>query len=217
MIHVGWEGKRDGLLNMAIDCSLLIKAEEGMICARVYEWEGPWVSLGKFQRPEKVLLPDAPVQAAARPTGGKAVLHGHDLTIGMALPLLVLHEDQRSLVAIYRKVCGPITKALTNAGIPACLADKTPFVRSSGKTADCFAHVSPNDIVDPLSGRKVCGCALQVSAKAVLIQASIPIGEPLVDPCLVFDQPAKSFSELGRKATGIQLAQSLTQALSLSF
>ena len=44
--------------------------------------------------------------------------------------------------------------------------------------------------MSPIDGRKVCGCALKFTRNAILLQASIPIGEPLVEPGLLFDQPA---------------------------
>ena len=76
------------------------------------------------------------------------------------------------------------------------LGENTRFLKPSGSArparlaADCFAHVSANDLVDPDSGLKVCGCALRLTDKAVLVQASIPNGLPLVDPQTVFAMPS---------------------------
>jgi lipoate-protein ligase A len=84
----------------------------------------------------------------------------------------------------------PLIEALRACGLPAQLAEKTPFVKDRGKTADCFAHIAPNDIVDERIGLKVCGCALRLTSTAVLVQASIPNGKPLVDPRKVFAQPS---------------------------
>ena len=72
---------------MARDAELLERAERGESAARVYSWDGAWVSLGRFQRPEKALLRSEEIDWVMRPTGGKAVLHGHDVTVGIALPL----------------------------------------------------------------------------------------------------------------------------------
>ena len=191
-IAVSVEPCLDGHTNMARDAVLLERAERGGAYARVYTWDGAWVSLGRFQRPEKALRDPTAIDWVMRPTGGKAVLHGHDVTVGMAVPLFALgiaESDSRRVATVYRAVVRPLVEALTAAGLPATLAEETPFVRSAGQTADCFAHVSPNDIVDPDTGQKVCGCALRVTPGAVLVQASVPVRRPLVQPDAVFDSP----------------------------
>lgn len=181
---------------MAFDTELMQRAESGEACARLYTWDSAWVTLGKFQRAETALLPTCPIGHTIRPTGGKAVLHGHDLTVTLAIPLpmIGLAEGSRELKRAYRAVTEPLITGLNGGGISAALAEETKFVRSRGKVADCFAHISPNDIVDPRTGQKVCGCALQMSQKAILVQSSIPLGPPLVDPRVVYDEPS-----LGRK------------------
>lgn len=184
------DGPSDGPTNMARDLDLLRSLGSRGFAGRVYGWDGPWVTLGRFQRPERVFAPGSTVPHVVRPTGGKAVLHGHDLTIGLAASLLAIGADSRQISKVYRKVCQPLVRALNRYGIAASLAEETLFVRSAGSVGDCFAHVSPNDIVDPQTGRKVCGCALKVGEDAVLVQASVPVAPPLVDPRDVFLQPA---------------------------
>lgn len=195
---------------MERDRELLIAAERGQARARVYRWDGPWVSLGVFQHEDRDLLPRCPVRTVPRPTGGKAVLHGHDETIGLAVPLDLIGLDSRSLKAAYRAVIAPIVVAMRACGVPAVLAEKTRFVKSVGRTADCFAHVSPNDVVDERTGLKVCGCALKLTQHAVLVQASLPNGAPLVDPQAVFARPSTLFAPAW-DASG--LADALEEAL----
>jgi lipoate-protein ligase A len=124
----------------------------------------------------------------SRPTGGKGVLHGHDVTVGLAANLddLGVESGNRRVATVYRIVVGVLVDALNDVGLRCALAERTEFVRNVGHTADCFSHVSPNDVVDPATGHKVCGCALRVTDTGVLLQASIPVAEPLVDPALVF-------------------------------
>jgi len=177
---------------MARDAVLLERAERGRAYARVYTWDGAWVSLGRFQRPERALRSPASINWVMRPTGGKAVLHGHDVTVGIALSLSdngISQSESRRISAVYRRAVAPLVEALSRAGLPAVLADGTKYVKTAGRTADCFAHVSPNDIVDPNTGAKVCGCALRVTASAVLLQASVPVSDPLVDPSELFASP----------------------------
>lgn len=196
MTIVTLEGNNDGPLNMARDLDLLHHAEAGRLGARVYGWQGAWVSLGRSQKPERALLPGCAVPHVARPTGGKAVLHGHDVTIGLALPLDVLGLSpghSRSVGPVYRRVVGVLVRALQQSGVRADLGENVEYPEPKGHTADCFAHVAPNDIVDPSTGQKLCGCALRVTQNAVLVQASIPASRPLVTPNQVFSRPSASF------------------------
>jgi lipoate-protein ligase A len=181
------DGVKDGPTNMARDAAFL-EAREPQV--RVYEWDRPWVSLGRFQVPEMTVKVGCGVDWVMRPTGGKAVLHGHDLTVGMGVPLAVIGESEREVKAIYRRVIPVLVGALNAVGIPAVLAEETPFVRGAGKVADCFAHVSANDVVDPANGMKVCGCALRVTSTMVLVQASVPVRIPEVSAGEIFDDPA---------------------------
>jgi len=212
------EGLNNGHTNMARDVVLLDAAENGTPACRVYGWDGPWVSLGRFQNEETAVLASSSVPCVLRPTGGKAVLHGHDVTVGLAAPLSAIgleEGDHVSVRQVYRRIIGPLISALRACGVPAALGEQTPFVRGAGKTADCFAHVAPNDVVDERTGRKVCGCALKVTSRAVLVQASIPAGEPLVDPHMVFAHPhvASASKGLDRDAYAQALRIALTAGL----
>ncbi len=182
----------DGPTNMRLDEQLLADAEEGSACCRVYSWTGPWVTLGKYQSADKDLLPGCQVPHVSRPTGGKAVLHGHDITIAYAVPLRMLisktmtvEKLERSVKAVYRAMAEPIIVALRACGLPAALGEDTKFTGRGPKVADCFAHISANDIVDERNGQKVCGCALKITQSAALVQASIPVGSPIVDPASI--------------------------------
>jgi lipoate-protein ligase A len=201
----------DGRDNMAKDAELLHFAEGGEPGWRVYGWDGPWVSLGCFQIPLRDLLDPDSIRWVMRPTGGKAVLHGHDVTVGLALPLAALAKISgepeerlaRSLKAVYRMAIAPIVSALRHCGLPAVLGEDLrgssrspsplhpPALRDKGgaRVADCFAVTSPNDVVHERTGMKVCGCALRLTERAVLVQASIPAGQPLIDPYRVFANP----------------------------
>lgn len=185
MIPIRQDPPADGHANMAVDVALLEAAEQGRGEGRVYSWTGVWVTLGRFQSPEKDLLEPETTNWVIRPTGGKAVLHGHDTTVGLALPLSLLEADPRSIRSVYRAAVGPLVEALNACGLPAVLADGTRFAQRGVKTADCFAFTSPNDIVHRDTGIKVCGCALRVTERAVLLHASIPHAAPSVHPAKI--------------------------------
>lgn len=177
------DGALDGRENMARDDALFRRAEEcGEVGCRVYAWDGPWVSLGRFQLPDRDLVDPRRTPWVMRPTGGKAVLHGSDVTVGMAVPFRVVGAGPRDLKRCYRWVAEPVISALVACGVPAALGERTAFAGRGPRTADCFTHVAGNDIVDERTGLKVCGCALLMGKCAVLLQASIPNGPPLVEP-----------------------------------
>lgn len=181
---VKWDNVSAAGDNMSLDSKMLISAESGNLEARTYTWSEAWVTLGKNQTPQEDLISEL-VPYSIRPTGGKAVLHGHDITYTVAMPLNLLGADQRNLRVCYRRLTRPIIQALCSCGLPVALAEDTPFSKTSRGPADCFAQNSPNDIVEASTGRKVCGCALRVTGRAILMQTSIPYTEHLVDPRLV--------------------------------
>ena len=178
--------------NMDADRELLARAEQGEWGWRLYTWEEPALTLGMNQDPERDLLPGCPLGYAMRPTGGRAVLHGHDLTLGVAVPLsmLGLPEGTRSLTKTYTPIARWIIAALRGCGVEACLGDDLPQAMMGGRSADCFAHVAGNDIVSPITRKKVCGCAQRITDRAILLQASIPVREPWVDLARIFAIPS---------------------------
>jgi len=197
-------GPSDGPTNMARDLQL----EGQSPVVRIYTWSEPWVTLGRFQQPDSALQPGCRVPWVKRPTGGKAVLHGHDLTLGIFVPA---EPGRLSVKAAYRLLISPIVEALNAVGIRAALGENTPFLTRSLRTADCFRHISPNDVVDPATGRKLVGCALRIGPKGVLAQCSIPLSPPLVDPRSVFAEPHE-FRSLPGGVTPSQLAEAVEAA-----
>jgi len=205
-------GRLGGIENMRLDTLLLDEAERGIAGARVYDWDGPWITLGRFQSAEKDLIDPTSTPWVIRPTGGKAVLHGHDVTVGLAIPLAHIFEEveHRGVKPIYRTVVAPLISALKHCGVDAELAEATRYSNRGRHTADCFAFSSPNDIVDRNTGRKICGCALRITETAVLLQASIPNGKPLVDPASVI---VNADSSEGSEWDASAFPQALSNAL----
>ncbi len=187
MFYVVKDIALDGHANMQRDIELLDSADKfDTAFCRLYTWDGTWVSLGKFQNPNVDLKQPSKTRFVIRPTGGKAVLHGHDLTVSIAVSLNLLEENSRNVKSIYRSLINPIVKGLTNCGIQADLAENTIFAKAKASVSDCFKHISVNDVVDLKTGRKLVGCALKVTKTAALAQCSIPISLPKIDPANIF-------------------------------
>ncbi len=165
---------------MRADTDILEDAEKGNASARVYTWQGVWVTLGRNQKPEDALL-DLSVNHIIRPTGGAAVLHGHDVTISVARPLSELECSPREVKKAYFGLVYPLVKALNKMKVKCVLGIDVPK-RDRMDSSYCFASKSDYDILNLLNGEKICGCAMKVTDRAALLQASIPISEPKIDP-----------------------------------
>lgn len=168
---------------MARDVLLLEAAAQGISGARIYFWDSVWVTLGHSQVASDVLL-DLSVPHIVRPTGGAAVLHGHDLTIGIARPLAEMGCEGREVKKAFLALVDPILAALNAVGIPAILG-RDLASRGEVSSPYCFGMKSDYDVLRADTGEKICGCAMKVTREAALVQASIPIAEPLVDPSTV--------------------------------
>jgi len=197
MIKYSLCGIFGGLENMDLDRDLLHEAESGELSARVYQWDGAWVSLGRNQQPERALVEGCAVPYVMRPTGGKAVLHGHDVTLSIAAPLSRLNIERinpKSVISVYRELAPIIAKSISRCGVHCILGEEGQIgVKDSSTSEDCFMMTSSNDIIESSTGKKVCGCALRLTEHAVLVQASIPAGEPLVQLDQVYHQPAENY------------------------
>jgi lipoate-protein ligase A len=144
---------------------------------RVYTWDGPWVSLGRFQKPDRDVVPGFE-NWVIRPTGGKAVLHGHDMTVALSFPF---DGGLHAVREAFELAVQPLVDALNRCGLPCLMAGVRGLERGK-RTSDCFAVTSGFDVVHRDSEDKVCGCALLLTNGSVLMQASIPFKEPLIDP-----------------------------------
>ncbi|OYV73430.1 MAG: hypothetical protein B7Z72_02540 [Gemmatimonadetes bacterium 21-71-4] len=80
-----------GVVNMAWDQALMARARRtGEAVLRVYAWAGPTLSLGRNQRARGAYdLGRAAARGVAivrRPTGGRALLHHHEVTYSVTAP-----------------------------------------------------------------------------------------------------------------------------------
>lgn len=179
-------------VNMARDCDLFDAFTRRQIppTLRVYQWALPAITYGVNQQ-----LPTRVVEACQqlgiplfrRPTGGKAVLHGHDLTVS-----LVWQPAQTRLYPrqVYLQLAPVLIEAFRRLGVPAAQGNApAPDPRSHKDGGDCFAVPAIADIVHAETGTKLVGCALLVRDSAVLMQASIPLYLPNVPVEQIFGHP----------------------------
>src|SRR5690242_13278 len=80
-----------GAYNMAVDEAIMLSVSDGksLPTLRLYDWSPLCLSLGYGQRlrdADLYRIDTAGWQIVRRPTGGKAILHGNELTYSVAIP-----------------------------------------------------------------------------------------------------------------------------------
>lgn len=170
-------GALSGKLNMAIDQALLTLYKNGTSppTLRFYQWDPPAISLGYFQRRHSVNISECRalgIDIVRRLTGGKAVLHQHDLTYG----IIAGKRDgiPGSLESSYRLICDALLTGFRLLGIEA----ESGRERVSAIQNDiCFAHSAIGDIV--YQGKKFVGSAQHRSDSSLLQHGSVILSSQL--------------------------------------
>ena len=153
----------DGPTNMARDDALAVYAAAvGRPALRFYDWSEPTLSLGYFQRAAH-RIPGLPF--VRRPTGGGAIVHDHDLTYALALPIAVAKATERPWPC---RVHDAIRAALAGFGVDGLVCAATEFGRGAFL---CFEHVTPGDVL--IGKGKVVGSAQRKRDRGVLIHGSV--------------------------------------------
>ena len=188
-------GAAHGAWNMGVDEALLANAvRTGRPSLRFYRWQGPWLSIGYGQILERGRIEAcrrAGVGIVRRVTGGRAVLHGNDLTYALAA-----REGQlpAGLMASYELVAGILVRALESLGVEAVAGPflsrqesfehrfRTDPSRAAGRPKrgdfDCFARPASREIC--VGGRKLAGSAQRRAKNGILQHGSIRLApDPL--------------------------------------
>jgi lipoate-protein ligase A len=177
------DGAHDPAENMRRDAELLAGAERGAEpVLRLFRFEPHGITLGASQRPEVELdLPRCTADGvpwAVRPTGGRAIFHADEWTYALAAPL----SDPvwgGALERAYAAATSLVLDSLRALGVPASLAaTRGPVTaprRGRGTAPPCFATTTRHEIV--LDGRKLVGSAQRRTARGLLQQGSVLLGD----------------------------------------
>lgn len=163
--------------NMAVDAALLSEMRAGrqsLPVVRLYRWDRHSVSIGRLQPEEPVHRLYSDLPCVRRPTGGRAVLHGEDLTITVAARADWLPNNAgKTVLSSYRLLMAGLVMALGEAG------HETRFGTEKGRggreSLHCFDLAAGCDLVDARSGRKLVGSAQRREGDALLQQMSLPL------------------------------------------
>lgn len=169
-------GKCSPSFNMALDEALLDWHSEGLIppVIRFYEWEPATLSIGYFQRAKKEINLEA-VRAQGigfvrRPTGGRAVLHEHELTYSIIVTESYPNMPE-TVTEAYRVLSGGILQGFQNLGMEAYFSvpvtEEQKAELKKPRSAVCFDAPSWYELV--VEGKKVAGSA-QTRQKGVILQ-----------------------------------------------
>jgi len=170
-------GFHTGTFNMQFDESLAegLLTGDGSPSLRVYGWSPPAISVGYNQSTDDfdiTKLHVAGIDIIRRPTGGRAILHAHELTYSVAMKI-----EGRSLHEIYRQINVALLEGLRNLGIEAQLSQQGSNFSQMSKEpsfALCFFTSAKHEI--QFSGQKLIGSAQRRYGDVVLQHGSLLLG-----------------------------------------
>jgi lipoate-protein ligase A len=173
-------GPLAGPANMAMDEALLecFDHEASPPILRLYGWNPPALSLGRFQNADEVLDLDcckkADLPVVRRITGGGVILHADELTYSIVCA--PWHVDETSSIKeSFRQLTAFLLCFYRELGLSGRYAlDHLPSGTQFGaRTPLCFAGRESYDIL--INGRKIGGNAQRRLKKAIFQHGSIPI------------------------------------------
>lgn len=167
-------GPVDGAMNMAIDRAVLACREDGESppTVRLYSWQVPTVTLGRFQKVEDVDLDLAlsrGLDVARRPTGGRGVLHDDEVTYSFVAG--VADGVPRGVAASYRHLSAALVHAYATLGVPAEVTARERG-RAEARGA-CYLHSTQADL--SFGAAKLSGSAQVWRGDAVLQHGSFVV------------------------------------------
>lgn len=210
-------GARDGAWNMACDVALMERARRtGESVFRVYAWERPTLSFGRHESARRqydaAAIAAASIALVRRPTGGRALLHHHEVTYSITAPI----SDGVALGESVRQFNQTLLRALHHLGVPAVEADSPRVLPPQG--AACFAVPAPGELT--VAGRKLVGSAQVRQDGALLQHGSILIDDDqgqiaafAVGPYQPSAPAASLRSALGARATYDTIRDALAAAV----
>lgn len=200
-------GPLDGPANMALDEALLacFDKQRSQPLLRLYGWDPPALSVGRYQAAEAALKLDLCAQedvpVVRRMTGGGIIYHAQELTYS-----IVCAPEHLGLAGVkdgFRRLCGFLLGTYRRLGLEASFAADLNHSgeRLGERTAFCFAGKEDFDVL--VQGRKIGGNAQRRLSGAILQHGSIPLESRVQHGLRYLKEPAPaavnsvSLAELG--------------------
>lgn len=179
----------NGAANMAADEAILrtVAAGNQPPTLRLYAWSPPCLSLGYGQRARDVDLPRLTARGwglVRRPTGGKAILHGDELTYSVALPQA--HPlAAGGIIDTYLRLSQGLLAAMRLLGLGVQADPDGATTPEDGPV--CFEVPSKYEIT--VGGKKLVGSAQMRRHNGVLQHGTIPLYGDIARICDVLAYP----------------------------
>ena len=165
---------------MALDeaVAVAVRADNARPTLRFYEWDVPSVSIGCFQKIGDIdteYCRQCNIPFVRRPTGGRAILHGDEITYSFSIKT----DDglfSGGLLDSYKKISAAFEKAFLKIGLAPELKllkdNRHTVTEDMRKSPLCFQSVSYGEI-SVMSG-KIIGSAQKRWPDGLLQQGSVP-------------------------------------------
>ena len=166
---------RSGAENMARDSALQARAARtGETVFSIYSWARPTLSFGRHQPAAGLYdidkIRSASVDVVRRPTGGRAILHDHEVTYSVTSPL----SDAEPLRETYARINRILLDGLNRLGVDVELA--SPSERAPAPSVrPCFETPGEGELV--ARGSKLVGSAQWRDEGALLQHGSILVDD----------------------------------------
>ena len=189
--------------NMAADLFCMESCEHNsFIYLRLYQWKPPCVTIGYMQKASQLLdfqsLNRDGMSWIRRPTGGRTVLHHHDITYSCIFPNSILSMG-KTILESYSIISQCLIAGLKHAGIQCNSNDSFDDLKKTNREIKLPCFLAPNRKEIMVIGKKLIGSAQKRIANAVLQHGSIPITDAyrrLPEYLLLSDEQKKIQKEL---------------------
>ena len=169
-------GPCDAFYNMALDEAIAAEVRQGSAppTLRMYGWDRASVTLGCFQKASDINIEYCTfhyIPIVRRPTGGRAILHGDELTYSFSAKTdsgLFSH----GLLDSYNKISMAFLTAFRKIGVKAETKKEREKGRVLSRSPLCFHSSSFGEVL--IENKKLVGSAQKRWSDGLLQQGSIP-------------------------------------------
>lgn len=189
---------------MAVDQFLLQnQPNEQAPVLRIYTWDHLTLSIGSNQKLDEFDLEfcrEHRIQLVRRATGGKAVLHGTDLTYSVVGSTRTAPFNQ-GILSTYRALSQPFISLFESLGLNPQV--QTDQARNSLRSANEVCFVTPSSYEILIGGRKIIGSAQRQSKGCFLQHGTIPLQDQVPLLAGIFKHANEGL--LRRKVTSLEV------------
>ncbi len=177
--------------NMALDEAIAASVRKGSAppTLRLYGWDRPSVTLGCFQKASDIdaaYCGSRGIPVVRRPTGGRAILHGRELTYSFSVRT-DCEPFSRGLLESYRSISAAFSLAFQKAGVCAESKKQREKGRVLAGSPLCFRSASFGEIL--VGNRKAVGSAQKRWEDGLLQQGSVPYSYDEAETGVIFGVP----------------------------